>query len=204
MIKIILASESIDRKELLKRIAIPFDIIITNINEEKIKSEIEDPIELVMLLAEIKAKTAKSLLKEKKPNENYIIIAADTIVRFQGELIGKAEDKDHAFSILKKLNNNTHSLITGIAVTQLNYPKVIRDFDTTLVTFLPLSNKEIEDYLEFDEWKGRAGAYSIKDKASVFIKKIEGSPSNVAGLPLQKIFQILKTEFNLSLLDISK
>jgi len=202
--KIILASESIDRRELFKRLEIPFQTLKTNIDEEKFQSEIDDPIELVMLLAEIKANTAKDLLKEKKSKENYIIIAADTIVRFQGQIIGKAKNKDQAFSILKKLNNNTHSLITGIAITQLNYPKIIRNFDETLVTFLPLSDKEIENYLDCDEWKGRAGAYSIKDKASIFVKKIEGSPSNVAGLPIQKIFQILKHEFNINLLDIKK
>lgn len=204
MTKIILASKSLDRKELLKRIVIPFDIIITNINEEKYKSEIEDPIELVMRLAEMKAKTAKNLLKENDPKEAYIIIAADTIVRFKGETIGKANNKKQAFSILKKLNNSTHSLITGIAITQLNLPKVIKDFDKTLVTFVPLSDDEIETYLDSDEWKGRAGAYSIYDKASMFIEKIEGSPSNVVGLPLQKIFKILKTEFKVNLIDLSK
>jgi septum formation protein len=204
MIKIILASESVDRKELLKRLLIPFDVIITNINEEKFKSEIKNPIELVMYLAEVKANAAKNLLKKKNQKDDYIIIAADTVVLFQGEIIGKAKNKDQAFSILKKLNNNTHSLITGIAITQLNYPKVIKDYDKTTVTFLALTDKEINTYIDSNEWKGRAGAYSIEDRASMFIEKIEGSPSNVVGLPLQKIFHILKTEFKASILDLSK
>jgi len=202
MEKIILASRSLDRKELFNRLSIPFEILITDIDEEKYKNEIEDPANLVMKLAEIKAKTAKELLKEKNTQGDPIIIAADTIVVFQGTVIGKANNKDQAFKILKKLNNQTHKLITGISIAQLNNSKIVKDFDETLVTFSLLSDKEIKKYLECEEWKGRAGAYSINDKASVFIKKIEGSPSNVIGIPMQKVFQMLKAEFSINLLRI--
>ena len=202
MKKIILASRSEDRRKLFKRLAIPFETLITDINEEELKNKIKDPIKLVMKLAEVKVKTAKKILRDKNPKEDAIIIAADTIIQIQRDVIGKAKDKDQAFEILKKLNNKTHKLITGIALTQLNNHKLILDFDKAIVSFLPLSDDEVYSYLDFDEWKGRAGAYSINDKASMFIKKIEGSPSNVAGIPLQKIFQILKTEFQINLLQL--
>jgi len=199
---IILASRSVDRRELFKRLAIPFKTLITDINEEQFKKKIEDPIKLVMKLAEFKARKAKEILRRKNTKDDTIVIAADTIVQLQDEIIGKAKNKEQAFTTIKKLNNKTHNLITGIAITQLNNSKLIVDYDKTLVSFLPLSEEEIHNYLANDEWEGRAGAYSINDKASMFIEKIEGSPSNVAGLPIQKIFKILKNEFDLNLLEI--
>ena len=204
MKRIILASGSNDRRALLERLAIQFNILITNVNEEEYKNQFEDPIELVMKLAEVKVKKAKDLLKETShPEMNDLILAADTIVECGGQIIGKAKNKDQAYIILKTLNNSTHNLITGIAITQFNDSRIVTDFERTRVTFMNLTNKEIQKYIDFGEWKGRAGAYSIFDKASMLIKKIEGSPSNVIGLPIQKIYYILKNEFSINLMDLS-
>jgi septum formation protein len=104
--------------------------------------------------------------------------------------------------MLKSLANRSHNLITGIAITSVDDTKIIIDYDTTVVTFLDLSDDDIRNYLKSEEWKGRAGAYSIRDRASLFVKEIRGSPSNVIGLPMQKIFKILKTEFNLNLFEL--
>jgi septum formation protein len=202
MRKIILASGSVDRRELFERLAVPFEILITNINEDEYKNKYKDPIELVINLAEIKATKAKFLLGTKRDYTGAIIIAADTIVELEGKIIGKAKSKDEAYDLLKDLNNKTHNLITGIAITQINNAKIIRDFDQTEVTFMEFSNNEIQDYIDSGEWKGRAGAYSINDRASMLIKEIKGSPSNIIGLPMQKIFQILKNEFNVNLLGL--
>ncbi|MEJ2295183.1 MAG: Maf family protein [Candidatus Lokiarchaeota archaeon] len=204
MKKVILASGSGDRRALLERLAIPFDILITNVNEEKYKTRFENPIELVMKLAENKAKTAKKLMNHDVFEIDDLIIAADTIIEYDGQIIGKAKNKDQAYMILKTLNNSTHNLITGIAITQFNDSRIITDFERTKVTFMNLTNKEIQTYIDFGEWKGRAGAYSIFDKASMLIKKIEGSPSNVIGLPIQKIYHILKNEFSINLMDLSR
>jgi len=92
-----------------------------------------------------------------------------------------------------------HHLITGIAISDTDDPKIILDHDITSVEFLTLSDAEIDNYVKTNEWKGRAGAYSINDKASLFISKINGSSSNVIGLPMHKIYEILKTDFGLSL-----
>jgi septum formation protein len=200
MKKIILASGSTDRRELFERLAIPFEILLTNVNEDEYKNKYKDPIELAINLAEIKVTKAKSLLGPKNDYAGAIIIAADTIVEFEGRIIGKAKNKDEAFDILKTLNNKTHNLITGIAIIQINNTKIIRDFDQTKVMFMELSDKEIHNYIDSGEWEGRAGAYSINDKASMLIKEIKGSPSNVVGLPMQKIYQALKNEFNVNLL----
>lgn len=199
MKKIVLASKSIDRKKSLARLNIPFESIITDIDEGYYKRIISNPVELVKEIAKAKALKAKDLLKNK--NIEAIIIAADTIVEFNGEIIGKAENKAQAFQILKSLINRSHNLITGVAITELNDPKIVVDYDCTIVTFLDISENEIRNYINTEEWKGRAGAYSIRDRASLFVKEIRGSPSNVIGLPMQKIFEILKKDFSLNLFD---
>ncbi len=200
MKKIILASKSIDRKKIFNRLNIPFETIITDIDEGYYKGIFSNPVELVKEIAKAKALKAKDLLKNK--NIEAIIIAADTIVEFKGKIIGKAKNKAQAFQILKSLINHSHNLITGVAITELNDPKVVVDYDCTIVTFLDISDNEIRNYINTEEWKGRAGAYSIRDRASLFIKEIRGSPSNVIGLPMQKIFEILKKDFGLNLFDI--
>ncbi len=199
---IILASRSPDRSEILNRSKIPFEILITNINEDEYKNKISDPNELVKELAKVKALDAKDRLE--KDNMDAIIIAADTLVEMNGEIIGKAKDEKEAFQTLKKLMGNTHNLITGIAITETFNPKIIIDNDKTDVKFVNLSDNEIWAYIKLNEWQGRAGSYSIRERASFFIESIYGSWSNVAGLPLQKVFKIMENDFNINLLKIKK
>ena len=153
-------------------------------------------------LTSIKALFAKRKLINNK--EDAIIVAADTIVELDGEIIGKANSNEEAFNILKKMMGRTHRLITGIAITEIKNPKIVVDSDTTIVEFLELSDKEIRDYIKTDEWKGRAGAYSIRDRASLFIKNINGSSSNVIGLSMHRLYQILKEEFQVNLFQIGE
>ena len=189
--KIILASKSEDRYDIFKRLGIPFEVLPTRVNEEDLKNKISDPLLLVKELAKTKALYAKEELREEK--SPAVIIAADTIVELNGEIIGKAKDEEQAVEILNKLMGKAHNLITGIAVTETENPKIVVDFDTTVVEFIKLSNEEIYNYVKTNEWKGRAGAYSINDKASLFIKMINGSSSNVIGLPMHKLFEIYES-----------
>lgn len=200
MKKIILASRSADRNELFKHIKIPFDVMFSDIDEEYYKENFLDPYELVQKLAKAKALNIKNKLSHT--NLEALIIAADTVVEIKGTIIGKAVDKDHAFRILKKLSGQSHNIITGFAITEGLHPKLICDYDKTIVHFSQISNNEIKAYLKTDEWIGRAGAYSIRDKAALFIDSIEGSSSNVVGLPLNKLFRIIKDEFKLNLLEL--
>ncbi len=197
--KIILASKSIDRSEIFKRAGIPFEVFVTNINEEKFKTKFSNAVELVKELAKAKMLFTQNELMKKKIDA--IIIAADTIVVLKGEIIGKAYNEEEAFKILKKLVGESHKLITGIAITEIQNPKIIIESDTTIVEFLQLSDEEIWQYIKSNEWKGRAGAYSIRDKANLFIRKINGSSSNVIGLPMHKLYEILKKEFGLNLVQ---
>ena len=200
MRSIVLASKSLDRRKLFNLAKMDFEVLETNIDEEKFKSKINDPIQLVTLLAEEKLNHAKKILEQE--NKDAVIIAADTVVECNNEIIGKAKDENHAFEILKKLSNSTHNLITGFAITETNNPKLIVDYDVTSVKFLDLSEEDIREYIKSEEWKGRAGAYSIRERASLFIESVNGSISNVIGLPMQKIYVILKNEFSLNLLGI--
>lgn len=195
--KIILASKSVDRTELLNRSGIPFEVLVSDIDEDKFKKRISDPILLVKELAKAKLLYVKDELLKK--NLQALIIAADTVVELNGVTIGKAKNSEEAFKIIKNLMGKAHNLITGIAISDTDDPKIIIDHDITSVEFLTLSDAEIGNYVKTNEWKGRAGAYSINDKASLFISKINGSSSNVIGLPMHKIYEILKTDFGLSL-----
>ena len=202
MKSIILASKSIDRSKLFKDAKIPIEILGSDIVEENFKKKIEDPIKLVKELAKAKALYTKNLLSESK--RDAFIVAADTIIEFNGEVIGKANDEQKALQILKRLTGNVHNLLTGIAITRSIDPKIVVDYESTVVKFLELSDKEIRCYLKSGDWKGRAGAYAITEKASLFIEYIQGSFSNVIGLPMHKIYLILKNHFNLNLLEITE
>jgi len=197
-LKIILASGSRDRAKSFERAQLDFEIIISDFSEEEFKDKELSPIELSIKLAKMKVLDVKKKMEFK--GIDAIIIAADTLVEFKGNIIGKPMDENHALKILKKLNNNTHKLISAIAVTRTFNDKIISDYDITSVSFLDLSIDEIKLYIKTGEWKERAGAYSIRNKASLFIDKIEGSPSNVIGIPMHKLFLILKNEFNYNLL----
>lgn len=200
MKKIILASKSIDRREIFKRAGIPFEIFETNIDEEKYKAKTLNADKLVKQLARAKAKFARNKLMQMEIDA--IIVAADTLVVLDGEIIGKAQNEDQAFQILKKLIGRTHDLITGIAITETTNSKIFIDSDITSVQFLELSEEEIRLYIKTQEWIGRAGAYSIRDKASLFINKIKGSSSNVIGFPIHKLYEILRKEFGLNLFQL--
>jgi septum formation protein len=199
MKKIIVASKSSDRSELFNRLNIPFKVLITHINEDIYKERMSEPIELVKQLAKVKVLKAKEMLGNNE--KGTVVIAADTIVELDGKIIGKAQNEAEAFKMLKTLANRPHNLITGIAITEIGDIKVVVDYDITVVTLLDISDNDIRDYIRIGEWKGRAGAYSSRDRASLFIKEIQGSPSNVIGLPMQKVFQILKTDFSLNLFE---
>ncbi|MFX1411092.1 MAG: Maf family protein [Promethearchaeota archaeon] len=198
---IVLASKSADRYKLFEQAKIPIKILGSNIDEDNFKKKIKDPIKLVKELAKYKALYAKNILLDKK--EDAIIVAADTIIELNGEVIGKAKDEQNAFQILKKLVGNVHNLITGIAMTRSIDSKIVVDYESTIVKFLELSDEEIRMYIKSGDWKGRAGAYAITEKASFFIEYIQGSFSNVIGLPMHKIYLILKNQFKFNLLEIT-
>jgi len=200
---IILASQSRDRKRLLSNANIPHTVIVSKYDEKDRPGL--SPKELALFHARGKSSSVKIILRNEQnliPTDQYIIIAADTIVDFKGEILGKAKNETHANQILKKLMGKTHSLTTGVVIYDSESETSIEYIDITEVRFSSLSEEEITDYITFsDEYKWRAGSYSMFDRASVFIESISGSPSNVIGLPMDFVYKELK-KFGVNLLKI--
>lgn len=193
MKKIVLASSSPRRKELLDKYNLSYKIISSNIDEATHIGE--TPEQITMALA-----YEKALDVANKLNDNEIIIAADTVVCFDNTILGKPKDYMEAFNILKSLSNRHHYVITGIAILKAKTDIKIIDYEKTKVFFRELTDNKIKKYLDTLEYKDKAGAYAIQGKGEVLVKGIEGSYSNVVGLPITKLEMLLEKHFDMSLL----
>lgn len=184
--KLILASASPRRHELLKYIRDDFEIIVGNF-DESIVPFTGDFGEYVKALSKGKAlEVANSIL------EDVVVIGADTIVAFENQVLGKPKDENHAFEMLKSLSGNTHFVYSGITVLKKSENKVISDFVCTEIKFSKLTDSEIWEYVKTGEPLDKAGAYGIQGKAGVFVEKIEGCYYNVVGLPLNRLKNVLR------------
>ena len=184
----------------MDRAGIAVEVIPSDFDERSIN--IIDPIKLVKALALAKAETVVKVWNETKAETqgSALIIGADTMVLFEGKLIGKAKNKEDAARIIGMFAGHTHELLTGVAVINSATLEQKVFADSSKVHFQPLSTEEITTYLNVtDEFRGRAGAYSLQERASLFIDRIEGSPTNVLGLPMAKLRTVLK-EFGANLL----
>lgn len=181
--RIILASASPRRAEILTKMGInDFTVIPAEISEE---IDIDDPIEYVKSLAKQKA------LHVSMANDG-IIIAADTIVVLNDEILGKPKDENDARNMLNKLIGNAHSVYTGVCVIDTVSGENVNDYEKTDVFFRALSANEIGEYIKTKEPMDKAGAYGIQGRACSFIERIEGCYYNVMGLPAAKLHNILK------------
>ncbi|BEP29931.1 nucleoside triphosphate pyrophosphatase [Helicovermis profundi] len=190
MKKIILASNSPRRKEILKNMGLNFKTISSDI-EEKV-DENESPESIVMSLAFRKANDIFV-----KSDKDSIIIAADTIV-FYNKVIGKPRSKKEAKEMLRLLSDNTHYVYTGVSI--IDDKNKIIDFVKTKVVFKKLTDKQIDNYIETGEPLDKAGAYAIQGVGSVFVDSIEGDYFNVVGLPISRLSDILSDVFNIHIL----
>ena len=181
----VLASSSQRRIELLNNIKIfPRKIYSSDINEDK--NSKEDPIKYCVRVA--KNKALKAL--EKYPDE--FILSADTIVFCSNKIFLKPKNKEEAKDFLAFFSGRKHNVLTSVCLAKKNSIKVKKVI--TKVTFKRLSKKEIEEYLSTNEWKDKAGAYAIQGYAEKFIKRINGSYSNVVGIPLFETYNLLNSQ----------
>ena len=181
---IVLGSGSPRRKELLSDINLKFSILTTNKEESFLSSLKEEKI------AEFLAKQKSKFLSEDL-QQNDLLITADTIVSFKNELLNKPKNKEEAFRTLNKLSENTHKVITGVCLKSKK--KEIVFSVTTLVTFNALSEEEIHHYINKYNPYDKAGAYGIQDWiGKIGIININGSYTNVVGLPISELYQHLK------------
>ena len=182
---VVLASKSPRRHELLSHIITDFKIVSADINEEF--SPILKINEIAKYVAE---KKANFYLEQVKPNEIYI--TADTIVILKNKILGKPVDEKDAFNMLKSLSDKSHLVHTGVSI--IFNKKVHSFYDETKVTFYPLSDEEIKDYVNRCQPFDKAGSYGIQDwMGFVGIKKMEGDFFNVMGLPLHKLYRKLNS-----------
>jgi septum formation protein len=186
MSELLLASASIRRKELLDQIGVQFKSASMDIDESVLEGEIASVY--VERLAREKAQAGLSLFSDK------VILAADTTVALSGRILGKPEDESEAEAMLRDLSGANHQVLTGIAVAKYkNGEKVIESqVVETEVSFLSLSDQQIVQYVKSGEPMDKAGAYGIQGKAALFVGSIQGSYSNVVGLPLAETGQLLQ------------
>ncbi len=179
--QLILASTSPRRIELLSRITTDF-IAVPSMVEERASGA---PRERVLTLA---CKKACDVAKRQEG----IIIAADTLVVLDGDILGKPSSRDHAKTMLERLSDREHTVLTGLYVLSTESGEHREAVEETAVRFCSLSAAEIEAYLETGEYADKAGAYAIQGRAGVFVERICGDFFNVMGLPICRLYRLLK------------
>lgn len=192
MRRIVLASSSPRRKEILERFNIKFETRVSDIDEEFDPED--EPSQVVKSLALQKCEDVA-----KNCQNGDIIIAADTIVYYD-MILGKPKDRKDAEGIIKTLSGKTHLVMTGVAIIEVGSGKTIVDFESTEVKFRELSDEKIERYLNTEEYTDKAGSYGIQGYGEILVESINGSFSNVVGLPISKLDELLEENFNFKLL----
>jgi septum formation protein len=180
----ILASASPRRQEILSSAGIEFDVIPSEVDESFLQGESSE--EHVVRLARMKAVRAAAKHKDRW------VLAADTIVVIDGKILGKPRDHQQAEEMLQMLSDREHRVITGYCLMHASLRKSREGKVTTRVRFKALSPEEIRWYLDTDEPFDKAGGYAIQGKAAFMVKEINGSYTNVVGLPLTEVVEALK------------
>lgn len=194
MKRIILASGSPRRKMLLEWAELNFEVIVSD-TDESFSTELSPP-EIAISIAKKKNQAVVATLAQSI--EDVIIIAADTIVVLDNEIIGKPADRNHAIEIIKKLSGKTHQVITAVNIR--DNVKDVYFYDTTEVAFHELSHDQIVHYVDQYKPYDKAGAYAIQEWIGVIgIRSIQGDFYNVMGLPVSRVMKVLKEDFHFTI-----
>lgn len=190
-IPIILASASPRRTELLKQAGFTFTVIPSSIKEQRTETS---PDKLAEDLAFQKAEDVYQSVKQDYTGKDFMVIGADTIVYYDGEVLGKPADEQEAFDMLKMLSDRTHQVYTGLAIIlrKADEKQIYLMHERTDVTFYPISDHELKDYIATGDPLDKAGAYGIQGPFAVHVKKINGDYNNVVGLPIARLYQSLQ------------
>lgn len=184
--KVILASKSPRRVEILEKIVKEFEVVQSNFDENTIdfKGDVEKYVKDLSI--------NKAIEVSKRLNEPSIVIAADTVVFQNGKVLGKPKNEEDAFSMLSSLSGNTHKVYSGICLINTYDDTVVTDCDCTEVKFSELNPRQIRNYINSGEPMDKAGAYGIQGLGGAFVERIEGCYYNVMGLPLNKLYKALE------------
>ena len=187
-LKLTLASSSPRRAEILRNAGFTFEVRATHIDESPLPRE--SARAHVQRLATAKARAAAEHAQHKKPAA--IVIGADTVVVAQGRILGKPHDANDARRMLRLLSGKIHKVLTGVSILRLPDGKELHRVETTRVRFRRLSAMDIEDYIATGEPFDKAGAYGIQGLAGRFVHSIDGCYFNVMGLPLSRVWSMLR------------
>ncbi len=193
MTEIILASSSPRRSELLSQAGVPFTVVPGDVDEENAELS-GSPEQKAEKLAYMKAMDVAGKVG------HGIVLGADTIVVCGNEIFGKPTDEKDARRMLERLSGSEHFVITGIALADAYGGRIQTGHEVTKVKFSSLTNEEMEAYISSGEPFGKAGAYAIQGRAALFVESLEGCYSNVVGLPLSRLYRLLK-EFGVSVIN---
>ena len=185
---VVLASQSPRRRRLLERLGLSFSVEVSPA-EEAIPDN-PSPPDLVQRLARVKVTPVAS------QHPDALTIAADTVVAFDGEVLGKPETRDAARTMLHRLSGTTHTVYTGIALARTASDRTVTAVESTDVTFGRLSDEEIDAYVATGSPMDKAGSYGIQDDTgALFVERIEGDYYNVVGLPLRRFYLLTRRHF---------
>ena len=184
--KLVLASSSPRRAEVLANAGFAFEAHATGVDESRHAGELAEAY--VCRLAEAKARAVAGRISPPA-----IVIAADTVVVLNGEVLGKPASIEDAVKMLLRLAGRTHQVLTGLAVLKLPEGAARVEIEATQVTFAPLDETEIEAYVASGEPLDKAGAYAIQGRGGRYVAQVEGCSFNVVGLPLARLYRILRT-----------
>ena len=193
--RIILASKSPRRKEILENLGLKFDIIVADADES---SDITDPHLLVSTLAQRKGRAVAERLDSL---DDTLIIASDTLVYAEGEFLGKPRDVDDARRMIKMLSGKSHIVVSGIYLCFCG--KEATGASATRVIFDEMTDAEIEGYIASSEPYDKAGGYAVQGLAAVYINGLEGDYFNVVGLPVNLMCKMLKEKFGTNIFDLT-
>ncbi len=187
LFSIVLASASARRRELLSKAGYEFEVVTSKIDEAEFPTDGVKSVECAKMLALAKAKDVAEQHRES------LVIGADTIADFDGEIIGKPTDKTDAERITRMLFSSPHKVITGIALVKVVGGIELVDSDTTVVYPRRMTEKQIAAHIKGGTWRGKAGAYAIQETGDEFVERIEGSLTNVMGLPMELLGDMLNS-----------
>lgn len=190
--KIYLASASPRRRDLLEQLHIEFEVVTSTYEEHN--EEFESPYELVE--AQALGKALAALVPETGVDKTYVVIGSDTIVAHKGHVLGKPANEKEAVQMLRELSGDTHEVVTGVALCYYDGDKELIKQEVfhvvTKVLFYSLSDAEIKAYVATGEPLDKAGAYGIQGQGAYLVERIEGSYTNVVGLPVEVVARYLR------------
>lgn len=191
IMRVVLASKSPRRREILENLGLKFDIVVADADE---RCDEKDPERRVAMLASIKGRAALDMIEDK---DDLLIIASDTLVYALGEFLGKPRDREDAERMMRLLSGRAHSVVSGLYLWYNG-----REYSSaaaTRVIFDEMCDDEIESYISTDEPYDKAGGYAVQGLASLYVKGIEGDYFNVVGLPVNMLYKALKNEFGIDI-----